>query len=274
MIIPLSLTFLFDFDFSVHEMKKKWRHVRDNFMRQVNQTRSGTATAKRKKYVYADALAFLLDFDEVQPKFCDISVETSLHDEMDEVEATGVHYFEVLDENDLEDEPTRSSFEKTRPTRSSQKKTQEPKDQPKTSQEKIPEPKSETTKVSSFQNRPLEKLDDSSEDCDRLYLLSLLSDFKQLDPDEKLEFKLMNLQYFRSVHQRKARPAGPAPAAPQLQPWIQVNFPVPGVSGAPGTSHQYYPTQVPAQPTVSQSTQSSQTSPINTTRGGSDGTDS
>lgn len=266
MIMPLSLTFPFYFDVSVQEMKKKWRHVRDNFMRQVNQTRSGLAPAKRKKYVYADALAFLLDFDEVTPKFCDISVETSLHDELDQEQATGVHYFEILGENVLEDEPTRPSSEKTRPTRSSQKKTHEPKDQPKTSQEKIPEPKSETTTLSSFQNRPPKKLDDSSEDCDRLYLLSLLSDFKQLDPDEKLEFKLMNLQYFRSVHQRKARPAGPVPTAtPQLQPWIQVNFPVPGVSGAPGTSHQYYPTQVPAQPTASQSTQTSQTSPLNTT---------
>lgn len=271
MFIPLSLKESSVF-VSVQEMKKKWRHVRDHFFRQVKQTRSGVAPAKRKNYIYADALAFLLDLDEVNPQFGDISVDPTLQDELDEIEATEVLLCEIVEDNVPEDEPTRSSLElentreiSNRPTRSSQKKIQEPKDQQKPYQEKIPEPKSETTNFSSFQNRLLKRLVDSSEDCDRMYLLSLLSDFKKLDPDEKLEFKMMNLQYFQSVHQRRTHP-GPAR---QPQPWIQVNFPLPGVSGAPGTSLQYYPTQVPAQPTASRSTQT----PVNTSCGGISGSD-
>lgn len=250
-------------------MKKKWRHVRDNFIREVNHTRTGIVPAKKKKkYVYADALTFLLDFAEANPYSGDISVDTSAQDDLDENETTEVNFCEVKEENVEEDVSAGSSLENPREPnnrriRSSDKKILEPKDQPKPSQEKIREQKPETRRLSSFQNLLLKKLDNScEEDCDRMFLLSLLPDLKELHPDEKLEFKLMNLQFFRIVHQRRVHP-GPAEAR-QPQPWIQVNFPLPGVSGAPGASHQYYPTQVPAQPSTSQSTQTSHLPPTST----------
>lgn len=42
-------------------MKSRWRHIRDNFMKFLNQGRNGLLTSKRKKYMYADALMFLLE---------------------------------------------------------------------------------------------------------------------------------------------------------------------------------------------------------------------
>lgn len=41
-------------------MKKKWKNIRDSYSKFICQGKSGDADTKKKKYVYADALAFLL----------------------------------------------------------------------------------------------------------------------------------------------------------------------------------------------------------------------
>lgn len=43
-------------------MKTKWKNIRDNYMRGVNETRktkSGSEARSTKKYAYADILSFL-----------------------------------------------------------------------------------------------------------------------------------------------------------------------------------------------------------------------
>jgi len=40
-------------------MKDKWRHIRDNYSKYINQGKSGDDGRPKKKYVYADALTFL-----------------------------------------------------------------------------------------------------------------------------------------------------------------------------------------------------------------------
>ncbi|XP_023312957.1 uncharacterized protein LOC111693053, partial [Anoplophora glabripennis] len=44
----------------VKEMKTKWRHMRDSFGKYMNQVNNGDPVVKKKKYMYADALSFLL----------------------------------------------------------------------------------------------------------------------------------------------------------------------------------------------------------------------
>jgi len=40
-------------------MKNSWRHIRDNYMRYLNQGKSGDSAKPKKKYIYADSLSFL-----------------------------------------------------------------------------------------------------------------------------------------------------------------------------------------------------------------------
>lgn len=54
-----------------------------------------------------------------------------------------------------------------------------------------------------YQEVPLTAATSPAEDYDRLFLLSMLSDYKSLDEDEKLEFKMMTLQFFRNSRQTK-----------------------------------------------------------------------
>lgn len=44
----------------VKEIKNKWRHIRDSFGKYINQIHSGDIVHKKRKYIYADALSFLL----------------------------------------------------------------------------------------------------------------------------------------------------------------------------------------------------------------------
>ncbi|XP_050296320.1 uncharacterized protein LOC126736135 [Anthonomus grandis grandis] len=44
----------------VNDMKNKWRHVRDNFLKSLNRGKSGDPAMKMRKYIYADSLQFLL----------------------------------------------------------------------------------------------------------------------------------------------------------------------------------------------------------------------
>ncbi|KAF5287133.1 hypothetical protein FQR65_LT12319 [Abscondita terminalis] len=61
------------------------------------------------------------------------------------------------------------------------------------------------SKLSAFQNQLLKKLDagqTSEDDPDRMFLLSMLPEYKELDKEEKLDFKLTMLQFFRGVRQK------------------------------------------------------------------------
>ncbi|XP_041432212.1 uncharacterized protein LOC121397962 [Xenopus laevis] len=66
----------------VKEMQMRWKHVRDCFRREVaaqkTETRSGASTSKRKKYIYAEHLTFLL------PAFAKRQTSSNLDDEVQE----------------------------------------------------------------------------------------------------------------------------------------------------------------------------------------------
>lgn len=194
-------------------MKNKWRHIRDNFMRHKNQGKSGDAApAKKKKYVYAEALTFLLNSMEKRPTSGNIlegdeGPEGNLQEEQD---------IDTVDEV-AADMPL-----------------QPPKPATKVQMNK-------SSKMSPFQHQLLATLSSSSaaeEDPDRLYILSLLSDYKKLNEDDKLDFKMMNLQFFQNVRRRKKQQTGsptpyqhqPFQSQPHLQYWNQPNFAIPGPS--------------------------------------------
>ncbi|KAG8240493.1 hypothetical protein J6590_107431 [Homalodisca vitripennis] len=181
-------------------MKNKWRHIRDHFFRVVNKGKSGDAAPKKKKkYIYADSLSFLMSYETKRPTSGNIAAtEDENVDEPQESEAS-----EEADETRPVEE--RPATEKNTAT-----------------DKNIREPAVKKKKLSAFQSELLKKLDTSSateEDVDRLYLLSMLSDFKGLTYMQKLDFKIMNLQFFRnvkSVPQYQTRPMMP-PANPQPQ---------------------------------------------------------
>lgn len=62
--------------------------------------------------------------------------------------------------------------------------------------------KATKTKLTPFQSELLKKLDEDKAgekiDADKMFLLSLLPDFKKLNNEQKLDFKFMTLQFFRN----------------------------------------------------------------------------
>lgn len=59
--IPNKQILLF-YVFIVEELKKKWKHLRDNYTRDINETRkiqSGSEARNTKRYTYSDILSFL-----------------------------------------------------------------------------------------------------------------------------------------------------------------------------------------------------------------------
>lgn len=188
-------------------------------MRYKNQGKSGDAAPeKKKKYVYADALTFLLSSMEKRPTSgnipeCNEGTDGNLQEEQNG--DTTVNS-EIIDEA-VGDTP----LQPPKPTTKGQINRK--------------------NKMSPFQCQLLAKLSSSSaadEDPDRHYILSLLSDFKTLNEDEKLDFKLMNIQFFKNVRRRKTQqtaPPGPYQHQPlQLQPnyqsWNQPNSSMQGPS--------------------------------------------
>ncbi|KMQ89461.1 hypothetical protein RF55_10910 [Lasius niger] len=66
-------------------MKGKWRHIRDNFLKFLNQGKSGDPASKKKKYIYADALSSLMNSLEKR-KTCGNITESADEDDGNEKE--------------------------------------------------------------------------------------------------------------------------------------------------------------------------------------------
>lgn len=63
--------------------------------------------------------------------------------------------------------------------------------------------------MTAFQTHLLSSLEtakSAEEDADRAFLLSLLPDYRQLNADEKLDFRLQSLQFFRDVRNKRRQP--------------------------------------------------------------------
>ncbi|XP_046687571.1 uncharacterized protein LOC124373221, partial [Homalodisca vitripennis] len=127
-------------DDRVKEMKNKWRHIRDHFFRVVNKGKSGDAAPKKKKkYIYADSLSFLMSYETKRPTSGNIAAtEDENVDEPQESEAS-----EEADETRPVEE--RPATEKNTAT-----------------DKNIREPAVKKKKLSAFQSELLKKLDTSS----------------------------------------------------------------------------------------------------------------
>jgi len=172
------------------EIKNKWRHVRDNFVRSIAGGKSGSAASKKKKYVYADCLAFLLSANDKRSTSGNISFENTEHD-------VGLFADSIDNEDDdgnlteIPPVPIREAGNKSVATVA--KKTS-------SRSSKIPN-------MSPFQSELLQKLNGSSnaevDDPDKSFLLSLLPDYKKLDDDKRLEFRIQILQCLKGTIKRK-----------------------------------------------------------------------
>lgn len=172
---------------TVKEMKSKWRHIRDNFQKTINQGKSGDpAPKKKKKYVYADALAFLLTTMEKR------KTKGSIAETSEEEQREGENGQDIEEHDDEEDTALDTANISMQPPKATRSRGQ----------------KSTVHTLTPFQRQLLHKLDNSNPteaDADKSYLLSLLPDYKELNADEKLDFKFMTLQFFRDIREKKRR---------------------------------------------------------------------
>lgn len=164
---------------TVKEMKNKWRNIKDNFFKFLNRGKSGDPALKTKKYVYADALQFLLTTVEKRKTSGNI-------DGNFEEDSNGA---KEEDEN-VDDKEQREQSElksKTRLLKPSQSTSYQ-------------------RNITPFQRELLKKLNNDTnnqEDADKSFLLSLLPDYKKLNDDKKMDFRLLTLQFFKNRQQNK-----------------------------------------------------------------------
>lgn len=135
-------------------MKDKWRNIRDRFVKHVNQGKSGDSAAKKKKYIYSDALSFLLQTLEKR------KTSGNMEEDADEQEHRN-------EEKSVEEDDDEEILAVSVPSKV---------------------PRSEyrlrgKANLSPFQTELLKRLTETSkqeeEDPDKAFLFSLLPDYKQ-----------------------------------------------------------------------------------------------
>ncbi|KAG0721019.1 hypothetical protein GWK47_047309 [Chionoecetes opilio] len=152
-------------DTKVNNMKEKWRNIRDRFVKYVNQGKSGDSAAKRKKYIYADALSFLQHTIEKRKTSANIEEDTE-EEEHQERERSG--------EGDNDEGPAPSV--RCKVTRAVHRQRPEV-------QHQVPSVSAKANNLTPFQSELLKKLTENSkqeEDPDKSFLFSLLPDYKDL----------------------------------------------------------------------------------------------
>lgn len=163
--------------FTVKDMKDRWKNIRDSYVKHIKQGKSGDSAAKKKKYIYADALSFLLKTIEEQKT--PGSTEGDANDEEE-------HQDEVRSvEDDTEESLAASIFSDDSRTKYRQR---------------------DKANLTPFQSELLKKLTEiaqQEEDVDKAFLFSLLPEYKQLSAVDKFNFKMMNLQFFENIRKAK-----------------------------------------------------------------------
>ncbi|KAG5892664.1 hypothetical protein JTB14_025458 [Gonioctena quinquepunctata] len=150
------------------DLKNKWRHIRDNFAKYINQKKSGDSAAKRKKYIYADALSFLLQSMSKRRRSGNFEFETERQEEDGEKENPEI---EGTSETD---QPPPEAFKKRR---------------------------GKTAEMSVLQQQLLQKLEHSesvADDSDKAFMLSILPDIKLLMNCNKKDKKTLLLDFLRA----------------------------------------------------------------------------
>lgn len=159
-------------------MKKKWRNIQNKFHRYVRQV--GPAS-KKKTYKYAEYLQFLLaNTSELRPagRSCKKSRRT---------------------EGEL-DEDNRSVEESS--------EVEEPTPGPSVSQSLKPsiliiKNKSHSTECQTEQTNNNTSSLEQEQDADKMFLLSLLPDFKSMHEEDKLDFRIMTMHFMRYVKRKR-----------------------------------------------------------------------
>ncbi|XP_069686126.1 ABC transporter F family member 4-like isoform X2 [Periplaneta americana] len=158
-------------------LKDKWRHIRDNYMKFINPETSPNANLKKKKkkYVYADSLCFLQHLVKKRRT-------RSVNQEKEEEEEEQQQQQEV---------------------NTSQKQVMVNSVAEKLSTSLKPAPRTRKYEdVRDFQKELVVKLNKQKpedEDADRAFLLSLLPDYRKLNDDQKIDFRIHALQFFRDI---------------------------------------------------------------------------
>ncbi|KAJ8921406.1 hypothetical protein NQ315_003024 [Exocentrus adspersus] len=166
----------------IKEMKNKWRHVRDNFFKFLNHKKNGEAPTKRKKYVYADSLKFLLTTMDKRKARTTVSESVVKDDEEEEEE----------DDKEGETAETDTADEELVAVSLCSPELGHGKGRNSECHQC-----SNVSVLKRLENRRLE------EDADRLFLLSLLPDYKRLSDEDKIDFRLVTLQFLRDARRRK-----------------------------------------------------------------------
>lgn len=160
----------------VINMKNKWRHMRDSFNKYMNQAEGRFSGVKKRKYIYADNLTFLLNRGK-RSTFKN-------HDtrEKDDKSSWG------NEENNTNEEVSSRN-----------------RHQSQTTSRKLLN--SVTNSIQMNKQQTSKTPTPMQDDPDRCYLLSLLPEFKRLTDDQKLDFRFHTLQFFRVVRSKTIRRA-------------------------------------------------------------------
>lgn len=150
-------------------MKNKWRNIKDTYFKELNQEKKGVPN-KRKKYMYADALTFLQHCHKRKPRSVNRLGETSDKEEGEDFLEEMIELkSEVTEDHNQEDSYVPSGCSSAYTKRQTNQ-----------------------TYFQVHDSKPVE-----SEDADKLFLLSILPDYKKLNEDDKIDFRILALQFFR-----------------------------------------------------------------------------
>ncbi|XP_076034828.1 uncharacterized protein LOC143021305 [Oratosquilla oratoria] len=179
-------------DVKVKDMKEKWRNIRDRFVKYLNQGKSGEPATKKKKYVYAEALCFLLP--TIERRKPTGNVEDGAHEEEGELHPERTGGSEEDDNEESLAASVRSKVPRAGPRQPAK------------------------ANLTPFQEELLKRLTENpkqeDEDPDKAFLFSLLPYYKQLNADEKIDFRMLTLQFFQNTRRTK-RAQGLQPGQPQ-----------------------------------------------------------
>lgn len=166
-------------------MKKKWRNIQNKFHRYAN--RAGPAS-KKKPYVYAENLQFLLSkTSELSPagRSCKKSRTEGPLDEDNRSPRS-------VDESPEVEEPTPG------PGVSQSLK-------PYT---RIIKNKSHSTECQTKQTNNNTSSLEQEQDADKMFLLSLLPDFKSMHEEDKLDYRITTMQFMRYAKRKRRMKTG------------------------------------------------------------------
>ncbi|CAI6355336.1 unnamed protein product [Macrosiphum euphorbiae] len=177
----------------IEELKKKWKNIRDNYTRDVNDSRrivSGSeAPKKNRTYAYANVLSFLRPI--VKKRKTTGNINHTMDNALDV--SSNDNEVDVEGNSSSLETPLECSVTKTKLSSSSKKKAQ----------------------TTSFQDALLDAITNPSlffqtppevDDPDKAFLLSFLPDIKKLNDEQKMELKFQFFQSLRTITQSASQP--------------------------------------------------------------------